>query len=132
MPSVALPPELDRVLRDYEQGWRAKDAKALAAIFAEDGFVLPSGKLPARGRDAIAATYAKSGGPLVLRALAYSTDGNTGYIIGAYGRSSELPDSGKFVLALKKVEGRWFIAADIDNGNPRPPQPPDASTYPHD
>jgi hypothetical protein len=26
VPSVALPPELDRVLRDYESAWAAKDA----------------------------------------------------------------------------------------------------------
>ena len=41
-PSVTLPPPLARVLRDYESAWQKKDAKALAALFAEDGFVLAS------------------------------------------------------------------------------------------
>ena len=41
--TVALPPELARVLTDYEKAWQARDAAALAALFAEDGFVLPSG-----------------------------------------------------------------------------------------
>ncbi|MBB4595328.1 hypothetical protein [Xanthomonas cannabis] len=36
--SVALPPELDRVLRDYEHAWRKGDASALVELFAEDGF----------------------------------------------------------------------------------------------
>src|SRR6185295_2049761 len=36
--SVALPPELARVLTDYEAGWKAGDAAALASLFAEDGF----------------------------------------------------------------------------------------------
>jgi hypothetical protein len=42
LPSVTLPPELDRVLRDYETAWTAKDAARLAKLFAEDGYVLPA------------------------------------------------------------------------------------------
>jgi hypothetical protein len=34
LPTVALPPELDRVLRDYERLWAAGDEAGLAAIFA--------------------------------------------------------------------------------------------------
>jgi ketosteroid isomerase-like protein len=120
LPSVSLPPALDRVLRDYEKAWQARDADALAALFAEDGFVLQSGKPPARGREAIRAAYKGSGGELALRALAYSSEGSTGYIIGAFGRAPGGPDSGKFVLALKRVGERWLIMADIDNSNQRP------------
>jgi ketosteroid isomerase-like protein len=116
-PSVDLPPELDRVLRDYEKAWMAGDAAALSALFTEDGFVLSNGKAPVRGRAAIRAAYANAGGPLVLRALAWSVDGSTGYIIGGYGSSKEKPDIGKFVLAVRKVDGRWLIAADMDNVN---------------
>jgi hypothetical protein len=49
-PSIQLPAELERVLRDYEIAWQNKDAPALAALFAEDGFVLSSGSPPVRGR----------------------------------------------------------------------------------
>lgn len=72
-PSVDLPPELDRVLRDYERAWCAKNAEALSRLFTEDSFVMPSGGLPARGREAIRRTYARAGGPLALRALAFET-----------------------------------------------------------
>ncbi len=48
-PSITLPPSLDRVLREYEAAWRKGDAAGLAALFAEDGFVLQSGRAPARG-----------------------------------------------------------------------------------
>jgi hypothetical protein len=61
LPSVALPPELDRVLRDYERAWRARDAAALAELFAENGFVMSNGSPPVRGRAAIRAKYANSG-----------------------------------------------------------------------
>jgi ketosteroid isomerase-like protein len=120
LPSVDLPPELARVLRDYEKAWQARDAAALAELFAEDGFVMASSKPPVRGRDAIRKAYASSGGALALRALAYATEGSVGYIIGAFGGSAGGPDSGKFILALKNENGRWLIAADIDNANRRP------------
>jgi ketosteroid isomerase-like protein len=124
LPSVELPAELARVLRDYERAWQARDSVALANLFAEDGFVLQNGQPPVRGRDAIRQAYAKSGGPLSLRALAYSTDGTTGYIIGAYAQATDTPDIGKFVLALRRSGDRWLIAADIDNSNRRPSPPP--------
>jgi ketosteroid isomerase-like protein len=123
VPSIELPAELDRVLRDYEAAWSARDPKALAALFAEDGFVLQNGHPPVRGRDAIAAAYAGHGGPLALRALAFSTDGSAGWIIGAYAGQAGKPDEGKFILALKKSGTRWMIAADMDNSNRRPQRP---------
>ncbi len=90
MPSVQLPPALDRVLRDYEAGWKAKDGKGLA------------------------------GGDGHLRALGYSTADTVGYIVGGYGYAPNTGDVGKFVLAVRKgSDGRWLIAADIDNGNGR-------------
>jgi len=118
VPSAALPPELDRVLRDYERAWTGRDPEALSQLFTEDGFVLSNGKLPVRGRAAIREAYAKAGGSLALRAFSYSVDGSTGYIIGAYAGAKDGPDIGKFVLALRKGSGgRWLIAADIDNTN---------------
>lgn len=119
-PSITLPPELDRVLRDYEKGWQGKDVEGLSRLFTEDGFALQSGTPGARGRPAIAAAYASAGGELRLRALGFAQDGNTGYIIGAYRYGTTATDGGKFVLALRKgADGRWLIAADIDNGNRR-------------
>lgn len=120
LPSVNLPPALARVLTDYESAWEAKDEKALAALFTEDGFVLSPGHPPTRGRAAIERLYADRGGPLALRALAYATDGKLGYIIGAYAEDAGKPDVGKFTLTLRQdAGGRWLIASDMDNGNER-------------
>lgn len=119
LPSVTLPPELARVLRDYERAWQAGGGTDLAALFTSDGFRLSPGSEPLRGSGAIEEKYrAASGSPLVLRALAFATADTVGYIIGVFGRRAGEPDVGKFVLALRRDEtGRWLIAADMDNGN---------------
>src|SRR5262245_61868683 len=113
-PSIKLPPDLDRVLRDYEAAWTAKDAARLSRLVAEDGYVLPAGNLPAKGRAAIEAFYTGHGGPLSLRAIAYAAEGKVGYIIGGYARAATSPDEGKFTLTLRKgPEGRWLIVSDM-------------------
>jgi len=128
LPSVDLPPPLARVLTDYEAAWAKKDAAALAALFADDGFVLSTGVPPVRGRAAIQQHYARAGGALSLRALAFATSGDVGYIIGAFATAKGAPDAGKFTLTLKKdAGGRWLIMSDMDNGNSRGPGPGSAA-----
>ncbi len=118
--SVTLPPELARVLTDYEAGWKAGDAAALSRLFAEDGFVLSDGRPPLKGRAAIQKVYTRQGSPLSLRAIAYSISGDVGYIIGGYGREPGKPDEGKYTLTLRKGgDGRWLIVSDMDNSNRR-------------
>ena len=120
VPSVELPPELARVLTDYEAAWRNRDAAALSKLFAEDGFVLPAGQPPVRGREAIERHYTGKGGPLSLRALAFATGGTVGYIIGGYSGQKGDPDAGKYTLTLRKGSGgRWLIVSDMDNTNQR-------------
>ncbi|UZW63314.1 YybH family protein [Lysobacter enzymogenes] len=125
LPDVKLPPELDRVLRDYERGWRTGDAAALAALFAQDGFVLQSNRPPIRGRAAILQAYQGHGGaPLRLRALSYATADTVGYIIGAYRYGDSANDTGKFTLTLRREpDGRWLIFSDMDNSS-QPSAPP--------
>ncbi|HEV3052370.1 MAG TPA: nuclear transport factor 2 family protein [Longimicrobium sp.] len=124
LPSVTLPAEVERVLRDYERNWASGDEAALAALFTEDGFILQNGRPPVRGRANIQQAYANSQGPLRLRALAYAVDDSVGYIIGAYGYGEGDADMGKFVLALRRTPGGpWQIAADMDNGNQMPRRP---------
>lgn len=120
-PSIELPPAVARVLRDYERAWGSKDAAGLAQLFAEDGYVLPNGHAPVKGRAAIERHYAGSGGPLFLRAFAYATDGAVGYVLGAYTSRPGGPDGGKFTLTLRRgTDGRWLIVSDMDSPNARP------------
>lgn len=117
LPSIALPPELARVLTDYETQWR-HGGDSLVKLFTEDAILTVGGKPPVRGRAALAAHYAGPKGPLALRALAYSADGNTAWIVGGYTSQRGEMDIGKFILALRKgADGRWLIFSDMDTGN---------------
>ena len=117
LPSITLPPELDRVLRDYEKHWRAGDENGLAALFTADGFV-PSPAGWVRGRAAITSQYKDQQGELQLRAHAYAVSDTVGYIVGAYGFGTDGVDRGKYLLALRRPRGgQWLIATDIDQSN---------------
>lgn len=114
-PSVELPAELARVLRDYESHWSAGEADALADLFVDQGLIVRGGWI--RGRDAIRRAYQNASGPLRLRAIEFATEGAVGYIIGAYGYGGEPPveDRGLFVLTLQRESsGRWLIVSDMD------------------
>ena len=120
----ALPPSLQRVLDDYTAAWTARDAKALAALFAEGRTVVPNACPPVSGRAGVEACYTGSGGPLDLRALDHSYSGDLAYIIGEYAEQPGDPGGGKFVLTLQNDGGRWLIVADMDRpyGGQPPPQ----------
>ncbi len=131
LPSIELPAELGRVLRDYERAWRAGDAAAVAALFTEDGFVLQPGRPAIRGRANLEATYrGQGGGDLRLRALAYGAADSVAFIIGGYRYGDGTADQGKFTLTLRRPRGgsgRWLIFSDMDNGSAparRPSAPP--------
>ncbi len=118
---ISLPPAFDRVLRDYEAAWRDGDGARLAALFTEDGFAVQSGSPIKRGRAAIAGGLTKPGGTLQLMAYSYSSSGNVGYIVGGYRYPTTVGSGGRFVLALRSgPDGRWLIAADLDNSGPPP------------
>jgi ketosteroid isomerase-like protein len=101
--------------------WRDGDGQRLAALFTEDGFAVQNGSPIRHGRAAIADGVTKPGGALQLTAYAYSSSGDVGYIIGGYRYPTTVGAGGRFVLALRSgPDGRWLIAADLDNSGPRP------------
>ncbi|MGQ0642749.1 MAG: YybH family protein [Gemmatimonadaceae bacterium] len=118
LPSVTLPPELDRVLRDYEVAWRASDANGLAQLFADGRVVMTNSGRAVSGREAVRQVYSRGGGPLSLRAMAYAVDDTVAHIIGAYATRPGEEDSGTFVLALVRPRaGKWLISADMDRAH---------------
>ena len=93
------------------------DEASLASLFTEDGFILRPGHPLVKGREAIEQAYKNAKGMLVLSAYDFGVDGELAYIIGGYAGHESWPDSGKFTLVLKKVNGKWLIHSDMDNGN---------------
>jgi ketosteroid isomerase-like protein len=131
LPSVAVPAEVERVMRDYERAWGARDAAGLAALFTDDGMVLGNGQPPVRGRAAVQRAYTGAGGPLALRPLAFAADDTVGYLVGGFAVRAGEPDVGKFVLLLRRAPGGpWRIAADMDNLNAMPRRAPAAAPSP--
>jgi hypothetical protein len=130
LPDTALPPDLDRVLRDYERAWRAGDAKSIASLFTEDGVLLQNNRPPIRGRAAIQAIYeGERGGPLRLRAITFAAGETIGYIVGGYRYGDALQDMGKFTITLQRAPGKpWLISSDMDsmNASPKPRSAPDS------
>ena len=117
---ITLPPALDRVLRDYERAWRDGDGPGLAALFTDDGFAVQSGSPIRRGRAAIAQGITGPGGALQLTAYAFAISDTVGHIVGGYRYPQSKGPGGRFVLALRMgADGRWLIAADLDNSGPR-------------
>ena len=118
-PSIALPGDLDRILRDYESAWMNGDEEALATLFVDEGYV--SGQQGwIKGHEQIRAKYEGASGDLRLRAISYAVEGATGYILGAYGYGTDesFTDWGIFVLAIQKApSGKWLIVADLDRSN---------------
>jgi ketosteroid isomerase-like protein len=109
-----LPPSLQRALDDYTAAWKARDAKALAALFAEGRTVVPNACPPVTDRAGVEACYNGSGGPLDLRALDHGYSGDLAYVIGEYAENAGDPGGGKFMLTLQNDGGRWFIVSDMD------------------
>lgn len=117
LPSVDLPPDLSRVLRDYERYWRGGNADSLAALFTDDGLIARRGWV--RGRDRLRESLQGTSSDLRLRAVAYDAGDRVAYIVGAYryGEGAGNSDSGIFLLTLRRGPsgGLWLIAADLDS-----------------
>ena len=118
IPPVALPAELEQVLRGYESAYQRRDSSALAGLFTPDGMLLPVGKPVIRGQAAVGRELSREGGALTLVPIAYGLADSVAYITGTFGAERSATAGGKFVLALQRSSsGEWRVAADIANPN---------------
>ncbi len=111
--------DVEGVLRAYETAYNAHDAHALAAVHAHDGRYAVSEGPIVQGRQAIEEFWSRiQGRGLKLELIAYETSGDVGWALGTWSGQPG-PDGfaphGRFVLALRREEGRWKIAVDINN-----------------
>jgi predicted TIM-barrel fold metal-dependent hydrolase len=113
IPAIELPADLQTLLRDFENHWRARNASGLAGLFTPDG-VMQVGRDWQRGPSGIHLAALGRGGSVRFHAQAFGSDAAVGYIAGSYAGNSEPPpgDRGRFLFALRRsTGGAWRIAA---------------------
>lgn len=111
---------IETAVRRYVAASNQGDAKALAALYADDAMLLPPDHEPIQGREAIGAFWSQGTDEgLEVTTLTIEVDGELGYLVGRYNlpaTDEEPADSGKYVMCLRRQrDGTWKLTADIWN-----------------
>ena len=116
----------------WEKAYNSADAKALAALYADDALLLPPGVAGARGRAAIQEFFAKdvaaSKAAGAVFTLNPKTDvgvsRNMGWESGTYKVTVKgaVVETGKFLSVSRKQNGKWLYIRDTWNAD-APPAP---------
>ena len=122
----------EQAIRGIVDTWvqliKAKDAAAIAALYSEDGAVMPPNAPIGKGRNAIQQTWAsmmQTPGfdlAIVPDQIIVSSSGDMALDRGTY-RLAVAPDgkaqtdTGKYVVVWRKIGNEWKAAADIFNSD---------------
>ncbi len=107
----------------WQSAFDARDSAALAAIYAEDGALMPPNSDTVIGRAAIEAFWADfqaSGIGAEIKDTEVYAHGDDGYIVGVYtvtDAGGATIDEGKYVVIYRNVDGKWQMHRDIWNSN---------------
>jgi uncharacterized protein (TIGR02246 family) len=107
----------------WQSAYDAKDPAGLAAIYAEDGALLPPNSDTISGRAAIEAYWAEfqaSGIGAEITDTEVYAQGDLGYTVGtlaATDAGGATLDEGKYVVIWRNVDGKWQIHRDIWNSS---------------
>ena len=129
----------------WVKAYNGGDAKAVAALYAEDALVLPPNASGVRGRAAILEFFTKdiagskaAGAIFVVNPKTdVGVSGNMGWESGTYKVSVKgaVVETGKFLSVSRKKDGKWLYIRDTWNADappapPTPPAPPKAAAAP--
>jgi uncharacterized protein (TIGR02246 family) len=105
------------------------DAAGLAALYTEDGQILPSNSDFVTGRQAIQAFWqgAMDMGikSVKLEIVEVEDHGDTAIEVGKYtlqGEAGQVLDTGKYIVIWKQVDGQWKLHRDIFNSSMPAPE----------
>ena len=117
-------------MRDtWQAGFNSRDAAAIAAVYAENGSLLPPNGQTVKGRAAIEAFWTEfmaSGNAGNITDTNVNASGGIGYKVGTYAIASpygELLDEGKYVEVWHHMDGSWQMMYDIFNSDRPLPAP---------
>ncbi len=140
-PTTADEAALRAQTTNWSKAYNAGDAKAVAALYAEDALLLPPGASGVRGRAAILEFFTKdvagSQAAGVVFGLNPQTDvgvsGDLGWESGTYQVTVKgaVVETGKFLSVSHKQDGQWLYLRDTWNADaPIAPAPAAAPTAP--
>lgn len=113
----------------FGAAFAARQPETLAALYTADGVLMPPGMAAVTGRDNIQAAFTgmfgetPEGVTLTLRATQVTANGPVAVERGVYTMTGPGPDgspmesTGKYLVEWRKVDGEWYLAADIWNGD---------------
>ena len=122
----------EQAIRGQVDRWlqlvKAKDAAGIAALYAEDGAVMPPNAPIGKGRAAIQQSWASMmGAPgfdltFVPEQIVVSSSGDMALDRGTYSLKiapdgTAQTDTGKYVVVWRKIGREWKAAADIFNSD---------------
>jgi len=131
LPAVAHAADVRKAVEAGNARWvaglAAKDAGAIAAVYAEDAILYPPGAGAVSGRKAIAAAFVPMlGAPLTLKTAEvkqsgdYATETGTWTLAGPDGKPA---DYGNYLVVWKRSGKTWLMWRDIWNSSRPPPSP---------
>ena len=130
--AAADPSADEAAIRGQVDRWmqliKAKDAAAIAGLYAEDGAVMPPNAPIGKGRAAIQQTWASLVATpefelaIVPEQIVVASSGEMALDRGTYKLAmapdgKPMTDTGKYVVVWRKVDGQWKAAADIFNSD---------------
>jgi len=118
-------PSIQKVNEDWMAAFNKGDAAGVAALYAEDAYVLPAGAEMAKGRRAIETFWKKTVqqlGDAKLKTLDLQSLGpGSAREVGTFSfkTKGDNPEVvvGKYVVVWRKMGGQWKLITDIWNMN---------------
>jgi uncharacterized protein (TIGR02246 family) len=118
-------PSIQKANEEWMAAFNKGDAAAVAALYAEDAYVLPAGAEMAKGRRAIEAFWKKAMqqlGDAKLKTLDLQSLGpGSAREVGTFSfkTKGDNPEVvvGKYVVVWRKMGGQWKLITDIWNMN---------------
>ncbi len=116
----------------WQSGFDARNAAAIAAVYADNGAVLPPNGTMVRGRAAVKdfwEEFLSSGIGGGINDTEVYASGDLGYKVGSYAITDPggtTIDVGKYVEIWRHVDDKWQMTHDIFNSDMSLPAPPSA------
>jgi len=106
---------IGRIAEEWKRAYNSGDAAKVAALYTADGYYL-SAHVLAHGREAIEAYWRRgiaAGGHIDwIKPLTVFASADLGYSAGTYqATNAGVTVDGRILLVLKRVDGKWLIAA---------------------